>query len=240
MEYKGEYASSWDELTADQLLFVSGLFNLSFSLETFNVLVLQFFTKLPWNMFFKIKTAYILEMSDTISFLHKNIDLTENKFPVIKSGSKKLYGPSDKLMDLTFEQFFGHTEPAFTAYAQNNDNEMLSYLVAALYSFEKGKFNPDLIEKNILLMPKISDKQKTAVSFFYAGCRDLLAGQFPKLFSAKKTSGLTGISYFEMIENLNNENVSNNEKVKQANLYESLTRLTGIIEKAENIKNTNR
>lgn len=240
-KYKRHYAGTWNELTDEQLLFVSHLFDKGLEIEVFNTLVLQNFTQIPWKHFFEISAEAIMDMAKTIEFLHETKELTKNLLPEIKAGKKTLCGPADSMMDVTFEQFFGHTEPAFAAFVKNNDTDMLNHLVAALYSFENETFNADLIEENKRLVADINRFYKTAVVFFYLGCRDLMAGRFPKLFSNKKTSGqASDLAYFEMVENLNNENISNNEIIKKSNIYEAFVRLTAMIDKAETLKKNNK
>lgn len=236
LTYKRHYAGEWNELTDDQLLFVSHMFDRGLEIEVFNTLTLQNFTQIPWAYFFTISPEAIMEMSETISFLHDTKELTRNLLPTLKIKKTILQGPADAMMDVTFEQFFGHCEPAFAAYAENNDIKMLNHLVAALYSFENEKFNPDSIEKNKKLVANLRSNYKTAVVFFYLGCRDLMAGRFPRLFDGKEKKTASDLAYFEMVENLNNEDISNNEQIKKSNIYEAFVRLTAMIEKAEKLK----
>ena len=241
LTYKRNYPGIWNEMSQNQLLFVAQLFGSNMELEAFNTLVLQNFTDIKWEHFFNISSETIAEMAKTIEFLHNTKELTINLLPKLKVKHKKLEGPADAMINLTFEQFFGHTEPAFTAYAQNDDKEMLNHLVAVLYSFENGKFNADLIDENKELVKGLKKNYKTAVLLFYLGFRDLITAKFPKLFKSKKTTGkASDLHYFEMIENLNNENITNNEKIKQSNIYEAFIRLTAMIEKAENLKKQNK
>ncbi|NHZ84404.1 MAG: hypothetical protein GWP19_00805 [Planctomycetia bacterium] len=242
LKYKRHYAAMWNELTDEQLLFVSHLFDQGLEFEAFNTLVLQNFTQIPWKYFFEISPEAIISLSGTIDFLHKGTELTINLLPKLKINKKTLNGPANAMMDVTFEQFFGHTEPAFTAFAQNNDMDMLNHLIAALYSFENEIFNADLIEGNKRLISSgLRRNYKTSIVFFYLGCRDLMAGRFPKLFSNKKTTTKANdLAYFEMLENLNNENISNNEIIKKSNIYEAFVRLTAMIEKSEKLKKNNK
>ena len=250
LQYKTQYPGNWNELNREQLLFISLLMAQKMEKPSFNTIVLQFFTDIPWKEFFKIPVVALTEMAKTIDFLHSKRELTINLIPelIIKGiGVRSLHattqqattiqGPQNQMTNATFEQFFGHTESAFSAYAKTNDMEMLDYLISSLYSFENETFNPLVVEQNQKLIKNIDTKFKIAVLLFYLGCRDLMANKFPELFKKSKTKiAASDMYYFEMVENLNNENLSNNEKVKKSNLWEAFTRLTAMIEKARKLK----
>jgi len=241
LKYNIQFPGNWNELTTNQLLFSASLFNRNFSKETFFVLIIQNFTGIKWDDFFKMPVTAITEISEKLKFLLEQPELTENKLKKIRIKNKTIYGTENALLNVTFEQYFGHVEPAFAAYMNDEENiEMLNYMISSLYAFESdtGKFNPDLIPGNMDLMHKLQIKYKYAVLLFYLGCRDLLSSKFPKLFSNKKIKGTNELAYFEMIENLNNENISNNNAVKESNIYEAFIRLTKMIEKNEELRKT--
>lgn len=245
LTYNKTFPSEWNELTRDQLLFISSMVANGTGKETFNVRALQYFTQIPWKDFFKINEIAIKEMADKIEWIHKKRELTINLIPelaingmdVQTHGRASLQGPSDSMLNASFEQFFGHTEPAFSAFANTQNAEMLNYLVASLYSFENDEFNPKMVELNKNLVTPIDAGIKTAILFFYMGCRDLMANKYPDLFKKSKTKSASGdLDYFEMIDGLNNENLTGNEAIKRSNLWEAFTRLTAMIEKSRKIK----
>lgn len=241
--FKREYPESWNELSAAQLLYVAFLMSKEYELEKYNILLLKNFLNIKGRLFYKITGAAVTELADTISFIHEKKELTYNKLPVLKfkKGLKKykLYGPDNGMLNLTFEQFFGHCEPALNNYIKTKDIRSLNYLVASLYTFEKGKFNPDDIEKIKKSVKRLHIKYKIAVLLFYLGCKDFFAYKFQKLFKVEKNSSNKEVSDFyfiELTDQLNNENLSNNEQIKKTNITEAFIRLTRMIELSEQLK----
>ncbi len=236
--YNVTYPSNWNELDKEQLLFISQLYVSELEKERFNILAMQAFTQIKWKDFFKIPQECFTDFDKTLEWLHKSCELTINLLPKINHNQNVFYGPGDTMLNFTFEQFFGHTEPAFTNYLKTNDVQWLDYLFSAIYSFNADKdFKPNKVEKNIDKVKQLPAKYKQAALLYYIGCRDLITNKFPLLFKKKKTVGkASDMHYFEMVDNLNNESLADNEKIKSSNIWESLLRLTNMIEKAQKLK----
>ena len=61
--------------------------------------------------------------------------------------------------------------------------------------------------------------------------------KYPELFKNRKTSTKSdGLEVVKLIDSLNNEDLSKNELLKDANLYEGLERMTKNIEKSNELK----
>jgi len=241
LKYKTEYPEKWNELTKKQLLFVAALMHRKLDRKVVETLILQKFTCVPLRKFYDIPALALSDMAETIAFLFDKKELTVNLLPVIilKENRKKvsLHGPDDGLLDLTFEQFFGYSETYFSRFAESGAYEQLNNLVCSLYVREKGIFNPDMFDNNLKLVRKMPSAYKFSILLFYLGCRDLMSNKFPELFRTKKTkSVVSDFHYFELIDQLSNENITNNNQIKQSNVYEAFVRLTAMIKKAEQIK----
>jgi len=232
------YPSCWNEINKQQLLFISQLYLSEMGQEQFNVIAMQNFTKIKWQDFFEIPQECFIEFDKTLEWMHKSSELTVNLLPIVACKDEIFYGPEDTILNFTFEQFFGHTEPAFTNYFKTNKIEWLDYLFSSIYSFNKNKeFVLKKIDKNISAVKELPIKYKQAALLYYIGCRDLITNKFPSLFKKKRSVGkASDMHYFQMVENLNNKNLANNEKVKKSNIWEALTRLDAMLKKSEMLK----
>ena len=245
-EFKGhsaKYPEKWNELTTDQLLFVSKIMGKQLAIENFNIVLLKNFLKIKDRYFHMLNGAEVAELAESISFILDKKELTTQQLPEITVKrffkTTTLYGPTDAMLDLTFEQFFGYCEPALNSYVKNKDEYSLNFLVASLYTFEKGKFVPGNVEEILKIVKKMKPNYKIAILLFYLGSKDYFAFRFPKLFKqnkAKKAKKVSDLYFIELTDQLNNENLSNNSQIKQTNIIEAFIRLTKMIEASEKIK----
>jgi len=237
--------SKWNELSREQLLYVAKLMNMELTQTEFNVYLLRRFLELRNSEFFSITPGAMQELSETLSFIHKTKELNLQLLPEIsvRKGLHriKLYGPESAMVDTIFKQFFFYAQPSMDDFVKNKNEASLDLLIASLYTKTKGRFNPDDVEDIQKLVRKLNPKYKTAVLLFYMGCVDFFAYKFPILFSDKKkkqahkTSDLYAL---ELTDQLNNNNLSNNQKVKESNLLESFVRISQMIKDAEQTKNS--
>ncbi len=74
-----------------------------------------------------------------------------------------------------------------------------------------------------------------AIVFFYEGNRTLIGTRFEKLMSSGKSKTSTNHNYdfLQVIELINNGDVSKNNEIKRTNIYEIFTHLTNITNKNE-------
>jgi len=235
-----EYPENWNELNKEQLLFVATLMRSGVERKAFDTLLLQKLLNIPWFTFNNIPIHAMEDMAKSISFIHEKFELTKNLLPEIsvKKGKEKviLYGPTDGMTDCTLEQFFAYAETYFTLFAQTNEEENLNLLCACLYRFEKNSiFNPEKVDEISLIIKEMKAEFKQAILLYYLGCRDFFAYKFPELFSGEQTyAEKSDLHFFTLIDNLNNEDITKNNQIKQSNLYEAFVRLVQMIKKSDN------
>jgi len=240
--FEAEIPGKWNELTADQLLFVCKTMASNVQKTTFDVAVLRYFSDFNLPLILKLNQYQLADIAESISFLHQESELTKQLLPILEIGKNKLLGPADAIVDLTFEQFYAFSEPAFVAYMQTGDEAMLDMLIASLYK-KKRIFDDADFEEIADLAKKIDKATRLAVLLFYVGSRNLLIYKFPNVFATNKNKKSRNInvnadSFFKLLDSLNNEDLSNNERIKKANLYEAMTRISAMIERSKKLKKT--
>jgi hypothetical protein len=241
---KRSYPDSWNQLSTDDLLFISKLMTMNLPVERFNIYLLRYFLRIKLRFLLRLSGEIMVDLVETIKFIHEKKELTINKIKElnIRKGFRKikLYGPYNGMLNLTHEQFFGHCEPAFSNYLKNQDIQYLNYLVASLFTFQKEIFSPEDIVNIEPLVSKLKLKYKIAILLFYMGCKDYFAYRFPKLFKnekADRSGNINDLYFIELTDQLNNQNISNNEQIKKTNILEVFMRLVKMIELSEQIKN---
>ncbi len=222
--------SSWNQLSKEDLLFISELFNKKYIKEEIVVMLLAYFAKMPMQKIIELKPAYFIEMEHQFDFLFQNIKLTKQLLPIIKVGFKKYAGPSAGLTNMTYEQFIIFSETYFAQYTKTQNENFLNLFVASLYVPKNKNFESDDITKNAKKISKLSNAHKTAILLFYQGNRNYIASKFPKLFSkSQKEKKENEFDFLEVIELLNKEDVSKNNTIRKTNIYEIFTRLNNIL-----------
>ena len=128
--------STWNELTREQLLYVSSLFTSKLPLTEFRVKTLFEFLPVKRNTLKRIAPEDVYALCESLDFLNKEITLTRNLLPVIKTGLKKYYGPADAMVYCTFGEFTLACS-ALDEYQKTGEEKHLDQLVATLYRPQK-------------------------------------------------------------------------------------------------------
>lgn len=230
--------SSWNKLTKNDLLYFSKLFNSKLTKKEIVISLFRYFSKLSFDEMQNIKPSIYTSFELQLDFLFENIKLTKQLLPEIKLNFKKWKGTKEGFSDWTFERFIIFSETYFENYIKTGDNENLDKLIATIYLSKNQKFNAENIAKNAKKLHSLSDECKTAILFFYQGNRSMIANYFPKLFVASKnaTTNNKTFSFLDVIETLNNGDVSKNNEIRNINIYDVFTRLQNkLTDKTNNI-----
>ena len=239
--------SKWNELTKEQLLYISEILLRKYDVDKFNIFVFRYITGIPWTQFvriFKNNAPVLAEIIESLEFIHNKNTLTVNLFPTIEIDKIKLIGPADGLQDTVFEEFFLYTENSFANYFKTKEESHLNILIASLYRKEyngipncREPFNPHTVENRITLIEKLTPELKNCILLFYSGCRNLIMASFPDLFKEQTKTVKDSLSYLKLIDRLSNGAVVNNESVKQTNVYEVCVRLREMQKETEELQN---
>ncbi len=201
-------ASSWDELTRDQVLYIAArwltwkflLMNEESMLKARAVLLINLIhgkTKKELKEICDILSNYDFETNglDLLSitdFIFNKNGLTVNKLPSIKIGwFKTLYGPADRLDNLTIHEF-SFAINYFNNYSTTKDEKFLDYLICILYRSEKSggsergdirePFNMNTADRFIKQISRLDTSYKQSVYLFFQGCLETWLNAFPLVF----------------------------------------------------------
>jgi hypothetical protein len=192
--------STWNELTSRQLLFVSRLFQGMLTISDFRVRALREFLSVKRKVFRKIDPEDAHFLCETLDFLTKEIALTSNVIPVIRTGLKKYYGPADAMTNCTFGEFT-LASSVLDEYHKSGDEAHLDQLVAILYRPKKVfwfirrhftdhqdprvRFMNRSLKKRISRMAKVDYCIRYSVLLFFSGILNSLTGLYPYVYRHK-------------------------------------------------------
>jgi hypothetical protein len=156
-----------------------------------------------------------------------------------------LYGPADKLSNLTAHEFFGYTELLYWQYKSTQSVGALDALIAVLYREKRvaGVHN-DIrvpltdagVAKRAKMVAKLPLIVKISVLFNYEGCRNFITTAHKKAFSAK---GESSKKRGDVTRAVSGGKFGNLHSTRNSNLIDFLGLLEDLIEQEENLKKAN-
>jgi hypothetical protein len=202
--------SKWDELNKTELLYIASNWVAWMELATDNAdlskaRVYLFLNLLRAKGSTKVELVKQIEDSDEetklhlvkmVDFIFEDCTLTNQLLPFVKNYFKILYGPSNKLSNLTFGEFI-FTEKYFENYFRNKRGIDLVKLVAVLYRplvSKKRRIRVDFdktfdFEANVRLVANIfTVAEMNAIFLMYLGCHKA----FEKMYKGVFTGGGDG------------------------------------------------
>ncbi|MEI7594510.1 MAG: hypothetical protein WCK02_02095 [Bacteroidota bacterium] len=153
----------------------------------------------------------------------------------------KYYSPSDSLTNITLHEYI-FAETYYHKYAITGKVEYLDMLIATLYRPKSREcktflcdirepFNDFIISKRAKEINRLNFNIKIAIKWFYEGSCSYIQTKFPEVFKpaplGKKQDVFEG--FMKLVNVLANNDLTKNELVRNANLYEALITLNELM-----------
>lgn len=227
-------AKSWNELNEWQLKKIAKVMFSDSNKKTELLLIVSYlFIQKPtfknvfkfFRLLFQVPFSSLKTYTD---FLYTETDLT--KFP---KKIKGLYGPSDRLANLTIEEFT-YADLFFYNWTQKRDTDNLNRLVAVLYRPKGSKqtkhidarkpFIKEELRLHASIVEKIPQDVKLTILMAFQGSRERMRNRYTHVFSKGGASKQSTYAPFTKIIN----SMSRGEtqpfgdyyKTKKANIYD--------------------
>lgn len=176
-EYKSP--SKWDEVTTRDLLEIATYTGSEryASFTSFFLIVSLF--RIPKKLFIHLKQSQKIQLTACVDWVFTKNSLSRWLIKLVKVGSTTLYGPQNKLSDLTAEEFM-YAEAAYERWLETTDTVYFDTLFAVLYRkkrffFNKRvAFNAEKIAQYEQMAKKVRPYVKKAIAINYSGCRNLI------------------------------------------------------------------
>lgn len=140
-----------------------------------------------------------LNLLSLTNFIFEKIDFTKNIFPSVKiSWFKKLYGPADKLANISIIEF-SYALNYYNLYNKTANESNLDLLIACLYrplkstksndGDERIYFNVYTADSYLKQISKLKYVEKQAIYLFFHGCIELFGRTFDYIFTRSSGEG---------------------------------------------------
>jgi hypothetical protein len=236
MKIKINIPTSWNDLSKTQfeavILVLSQMTaSISRDKKIFKILVEAKW----WQLILKARTRYVLsqvpmsELRKNFLFIFKENNRTHFE-PKIKVGSKVYYGPMDRIINLTAEEF-SVADDLHIRYRKTKEVDYLRYLFHVLYTEELERPVFDKLKLERKINPKIPLKTLLATEIVYFGCKNHIANKYQKIFP-KSEGDASGKStgFFKVIQGMTKGDLSKLQIVEQINIYKFLDQFQDDIE----------
>lgn len=227
--------TSWNDLNIRQLKKIAGYFHSDLSGVLFDSKLFLVLLNVRWWQFLKqwkalktIKNVGFSSLKEHYNWLHSSINLT-TFIPSIKTKSKKLHAPADRINNLTVNEF-SHADDLFLGWHTTQDFEYLHYLAAVLYREldENGKrvpFDKTELDKRAKQLSKLDKQTLLAISLSYQGSRSYMISQFPVVFPKPKGKTKTprNSGFGKLVLHLSGGKFGTHNETKNTNVYTFLS-----------------
>ena len=231
--------SDWNELTRDQLLFISGLFRQKLTVPEFRLRVLFEFLRIKPKLRKLVHPEDAHFLGETFGFLLKEVTLTRNPLPFIRQGFRKYHGPSDGLQNCTFGEFT-RANSLLDAFIRSGDQKYFDEIVAVFYRPAKWfwfirkrftdnedprkRFSSLAHRKRSQRFSSLDPQVKYVVYLFFSGVLNSLPGLYPYVYQQKDNESEQDNSWATLIISLANGKTDDRslESVMNSNLHNVL------------------
>jgi hypothetical protein len=143
----------------------------------------------------KLARAQLLQIGQTLQWIYTKNTIERWLISAVRIGAIKLYGPQNKLANLTAEEFM-YCEASYERWLQTTQTSHLDLLFTVLfrrkYFFNtfRASFDAQKLPKAQIRAAKLKSYVKKAVAMNYAGIRNLIIDRHPNVWK-KATEGET-------------------------------------------------
>ena len=231
--------SDWNELTRKQVLFVSRLFQEQLTMLDFKLRVLLKFLSLKQKVIKRIHYDDAYFLCESLNFLFKEVSLTKNLLPVLRTGRRKYFGPADAMMNCTFGEFT-MANSLLDLFLKTNEQKYLDEMVAVFYRPRKWfwfirkaftdnqdprkKFVNRSLKKRCTRIASVDYDIKYSVFLFFSGVQNSLPVLYPYVYQQKGDAGSEDNGWASLIISLADGKTDDKslETVMNSNLYNVL------------------
>ena len=228
--------STWNELTREQLLFISRLFASKLPLVEFSVKALFEFLSVKRKTLKRIAPDDAYTLCESLDFLTKEVTLTRNLLPVMKAGLKKYYGPADGMVYCTFGEFTLACS-ALDEFQKTGEGIYLDQLIAILYRPKKvlwsirkyftdnqdprAKFMNRTLKKRTGNLARVDHCIKYSFYLFFNGVLNSLPALYPYVYRQKDETDSQDNGWASLIISLADGKTDDKslETIMNSNLY---------------------
>jgi hypothetical protein len=221
--------SKWTELTADTLLSLAVCTG-TVSHYTRAFLVMTLF-KVPQKLFTRLKECQVIQLEPLIQWTSTKNIIQKWLIKSVKVSQITLYGPQNRLADLTIEEFT-YCEAAYERWLQSQKTEFLDTLFAVLYRRQRFfgtkrlDFDADRLGKHEKRAKNVRIYIKRAIAINYAGCRNFIIDSHPFIWVPADPQDQAAVgavhrptNWVQLVLNLSGDKFGTYQQTTKVNLW---------------------
>ena len=228
--------SDWNELTRKQVLFISRLFQGQLTIIDFKIKALIKFLTLKPKVLKRIHHDDAYFLCESLDFLFKEVSLTKNLLPVLRTGRRKYLGPADGMMNCTFGEFT-MANSLLDSFSKTKEQKYLDEMVAVFYRPRKRfwfirkaysdnqdprkKFVNRSLKRRCQRIATLDYEVKYSIFLFFSGVLNSLPLLYPYVYEQQGGTGSEDNGWASLIISLADGKTDDKslETVMNSNLY---------------------
>ena len=228
--------SAWNELTRKQVLFVSRLFQGQLTMMDFKLRVLLKILTIRQKVMKRIDHEDVYFLCESLDFLFKEVSLTKNLLPVLRTGRRKYLGPADAMMNCTFGEFT-MANSLLDSFSKTKEQKYLDEMVSVFYRPRKWFWfirkaysdNPDprkkfvnrSLKRRCQIIASLDYEVKYSIFLFFSGVLNSLPLLYPYVYEQQGGTGNEDNGWASLIISLADGKTDDKslETVMNSNLY---------------------
>ncbi len=228
--------SDWNELTRKQVLFVSRLFQGQLTIIDFKLRALFKFLSVSPKVLKRIHPEDAYFLGESLDFLFKEVSLTKNLLPVLRTGRRKYFGPADAMMNCTFGEFT-IANSLLDSFSKSKEQKYLDEMVAVFYRPRKWlwfiwktftdnqdprkRFVNRSLKRRCQRITRLDYEVKYSIFLFFSGVLNSLTKLYPYVYEQQGSTGSEDNGWASLIISLADGKTDDKslETVINSNLY---------------------
>ena len=231
--------SDWNELTRKQVLFVSRLFQGQLTMVDFKLRVLCKVLSVSRKVLMRIHPEDAYFLGESLDFLFKEVCLTKNLLPVLRTGRRKYFGPADAMMNCTFGEFT-MANSLLDSFSKTKEQKYLDEMVSVFYRPRKWfwfirksftdnqdprkRFVNRSLKRRCQRIANLDYEVKYSIFLFFSGVLNSLPLLYPYVYEQQGGIGSEDNGWASLIISLADGKTDDKslETVMNSNLYNVL------------------
>ena len=228
--------SEWNELTKKQVLFISRMFQGQLSVVDFRLRALFNFLPVRSKVFKRIRQEDVYFLCESLDFLFKEVSLTRNLLPVLRTCKRKYIGPADAMMNCTFGEFT-MANSLLNSFSKTKEQKYLDEMVAVFYRPRKWfwfirkcftdnqdprkSFVNRTLKKRCRRISRLDYEIKYSIFLFFSGVLNSFPLLYPYVYQQQGDTGNEDNGWASLIISLADGKTDDRslETVMNSNLY---------------------
>lgn len=213
--------AEWNELTAEQLLFVAPRVMLVNKSHRLRQELLFYFLDMKGKQLSELNKSQETALFEAVDWLFKPPRLTNNLIPEVEVLRLVFRGPEDEMKNISVAQF-AFADKYMAMFLKTKDEEYLNLLLGTLYIRKGVRFVKEDIEANAEYLKHLKLDNRLAMLAFFIGCRNKIAEANQDIFKKSNKANRSKTGWLGFFYELAGPKTGTYNDVAAMNFFEML------------------